>query len=401
MYVSELELEEFRSYRRLELQLEPAGLRLVGDNASGKSTLLEAIAMLATTRSTRTSAERELINWRSGEELGVPPFARARGAIQRRDRAVEVELALQLDPNRLTHVKKSIRLNGRAARAMDAVGSLNAVLFSPEDIDLISGSPGGRRRYLDLTISQFDSRYLRALSRYSRVLEQRNSLLKSLAGSGVGARSRSAAEQLSFWDAELVAHGAVIITRRLVTVDRLAALAGERFAKLAARDDLVVGYASTVLVPEEQRATAKEFSELQAVVVRNFERALEESRSDEFRRGATLVGPHRDDLTFSLGQLDVGLYGSRGQQRLVVVALKLAITSLMTDIVGEPPVLLLDDVLSELDANHRAWVLETAAKAGAQVIVTATDAELLRQPALAHLPAARVTAGSIQRLSLE
>lgn len=401
MYVSELELEEFRSYRRLELQLEPAGLRLVGDNASGKSTLLEAIAMLATTRSTRTSAERELINWRSGEELGVPPFARARGAIQRRDRAVEVELALQLDPNRLTHVKKSIRLNGRAARAMDAVGSLNAVLFSPEDIDLISGSPGGRRRYLDLTISQFDSRYLRALSRYSRVLEQRNSLLKSLAGSGVGARSRSAAEQLSFWDAELVAHGAVIITRRLVTVDRLAALAGERFAKLAARDDLVVGYASTVLVPEEQRATAKEFGELQAVVVRNFERALEESRSDEFRRGATLVGPHRDDLTFSLGQLDVGLYGSRGQQRLVVVALKLAITSLMTDIVGEPPVLLLDDVLSELDANHRAWVLETAAKAGAQVIVTATDAELLRQPALAHLPAARVTAGSIQRLSLE
>lgn len=401
MYVSELELEEFRSYRRLELQLEPAGLRLVGDNASGKSTLLEAIAMLATTRSTRTSAERELINWRSGEELGVPPFARARGAIQRRDRAVEVELALQLDPNRLTHVKKSIRLNGRAARAMDAVGSLNAVLFSPEDIDLISGSPGGRRRYLDLTISQFDSRYLRALSRYSRVLEQRNSLLKSLAGSGVGARSRSAAEQLSFWDAELVAHGAVIITRRLVTVDRLAALAGERFAKLAARDDLVVGYASTVLVPEEQRATAKEFGELQAVVVRNFERALEESRSDEFRRGATLVGPHRDDLTFSLGQLDVGLYGSRGQQRLVVVALKLAITSLMTDIVGERPVLLLDDVLSELDANHRAWVLETAAKAGAQVIVTATDAELLRQPALAHLPAARVTAGSIQRLSLE
>lgn len=401
MYVSELELEEFRSYRRLELQLEPAGLRLVGDNASGKSTLLEAIAMLATTRSTRTSAERELINWRSGEELGVPPFARARGAIQRRDRAVEVELALQLDPNRLTHVKKSIRLNGRAARAMDAVGSLNAVLFSPEDIDLISGSPGGRRRYLDLTISQFDSRYLRALSRYSRVLEQRNSLLKSLAGSGVGARSRSAAEQLSFWDAELVAHGAVIITRRLVTVDRLAALTGERFAKLAARDDLVVGYASTVLVPEEQRATAKEFGELQAVVVRNFERALEESRSDEFRRGATLVGPHRDDLTFSLGQFDVGLYGSRGQQRLVVVALKLAITSLMTDIVGERPVLLLDDVLSELDANHRAWVLETAAKAGAQVIVTATDAELLRQPALAHLPAARVTAGSIQRLSLE
>ncbi len=401
MHLTELELEEFRSYRRLELQLEAPGLRLVGNNASGKSTLLEAIAMLATTRSTRTSAERELINWHSGEDLAVPPFARARGVIQRLDRTVEVDLALQLDPNRPTHVKKMIRLNGRAARAMDAVGSLNAVLFSPEDIELISGTPGGRRRYLDLTISQFDPRYLRSLSRYSRVLEQRNSLLKSLVGAGVGARSRSAGEQLSYWDAELIAHGAAVVTRRLLTVDRLAQLAGERFAQLAARDDLIVGYASTVPVPPEQRATTSDFSVLQAVVVRNFERAIDESRGDEFRRGVTLVGPHRDDLTFRLGELNVGLYGSRGQQRLVVVALKLAITTLMTEIAGEPPLLLLDDVLSELDANHRSWVLATAAQAGAQVIVTATDADLLRQPALTHLPAAEVVAGVIHPLILE
>lgn len=400
MHLTELELEEFRSYRRLELQLETPGLRLVGDNASGKSTLLEAIAMLATTRSTRTSAERELINWQSGEALAVPPFARDRGVVRRRDRTIDVELALQIDPNRPTHVKKSIRLNGRSARAMDAVGSLNAVLFSPEDIDLISGSPGGRRRYLDLTISQFDAQYLRALSRYSRVLEQRNSLLKSLAGAGVGARSRTAGEQLGFWDAELIAHGAAVVGRRLLTVDRLADLARERFAQLAARDDLALGYASTVPVPPEQRTTTSSFPDLQAVVARNFERALAEARGDEFRRGVTLVGPHRDDLTFGLGDLDVGLYGSRGQQRLVVVALKLAITTLMSEIAGEPPVLLLDDVLSELDANHRAWVLETAANAGAQVIVTATDADLLRQPSLTHLPAAEVITGTIRPLAL-
>jgi DNA replication and repair protein RecF len=182
MHVVELELEEFRAYRRLQLKLDPSGLRLVGDNASGKSTLLEAIAMLATTRSVRTASERELINWNSGEELSIPPYARIRGVVARADRTVEIDIGIQIDPLRTTHLKKQIRLNGRPVRAMDAVGALNAVLFSPEDIDLVSGSPSGRRRYLDLTISQLDATYLRSLSRFNRVLEQRNSLLKSLAG---------------------------------------------------------------------------------------------------------------------------------------------------------------------------------------------------------------------------
>lgn len=400
MHLSELELEEFRSYRRLRLQLDPAGLRLVGDNASGKSTLLEAIAMLATTRSARSSAERELINWESGAELAVPPFARVHGLVKRRDRSVEVDIGIQVEPSRASHVKKRIRLNGRPARAMDAVGTLNAVLFSPEDIDLVSGSPAGRRRYLDLTISQLDATYLRALSRYNRVLEQRNSLLKSLAGAGVGARSRSASEQLSFWDEELVAHGSAVVTRRLLTVDRLAMLATDRFEQLTARDDFELGYDATILVPFELKAGAADMASLQAVVARNFTSAMEEARADEFRRGATLIGPHRDDLTFRLGSLNVDLYGSRGQQRLVIVALKLAITTHMAEVAGEPPVLLLDDVLSELDAHHRAWVLSAAAEAGAQIIVTATDAELLRQPSLAHVPVAEVAAGRITPISL-
>lgn len=400
MHLTELELEEFRSYRRLQLQFEPAGLRLVGDNATGKSTLLEAIAMLATTRSPRTSSERELINWQSGNELAVPPYARARGVVSRRDRTIEIDLGIQVDPSRPAHLKKQIRLNGRPARAMDAVGALNAVLFSPEDIDLVSGSPAGRRRYLDSTISQLDSSYLRSLSRYSRVLEQRNSLLKSLSASGVGARSRAAAEQLGFWDAELVAHGAAVVTRRQLTVDRLAVLAAERFEQLAARSDLILGYGGSVPVPIEQRTATEGFGSLQAVVVRNFETALAEIRGDEFRRGATLIGPHRDDLSFRLGELDLSLYGSRGQQRLVILALKLAIATLMTEVSGEPPVLMLDDVLSELDVNHRAWVLATAAAAGAQIIVTATDASLLRQPGLAHVPGAQVVDGQIKPLTL-
>ena len=400
MHLAELELEEFRSYRRLDLQLDPAGLRLVGNNASGKSTLLEAVAMLATTRSPRTASERELINWESGQAFGVPPFARVRGLVERADRRADIELGLQIEPSRPSHTKKLIRLNGRSVRALDAVGTLNAVLFAPEDIDLVSGSPASRRRYLDVTISQMDAPYLRALSRYGRVLEQRNSLLKLLAGSGTDARSRSAAEQLDFWDAELIAHGSGIIARRQIVLERLRVLVAERFEQLAGRDDLELSHEMTVPLPEEQRTNAADFPALHAVVARNYEAALRAARTDEFRRGATLLGAHRDDFAFRLGGVELGLYGSRGQQRLVVLALKLAVTTLMTEIAGEPPVLMLDDVLSELDASHRSLVLSTAASMHAQTIVTATDADLLCQPDLEHLPAARVAKGNLEPVKL-
>lgn len=400
MHVAELELEEFRSYRRLRLPLEAAGLRLIGDNASGKSTLLEAIAMLATTRSNRTSAERDVIHWESGESLAVPPYARLRGVVRRADRTSEIEIGMQIDPHRMTHVKKQIRLNGRPVRALDAVGTLNAVLFSPEDIDLVSGSPGGRRRYLDLTISQLDGSYLRSLARFSRILDQRNSLLKSLAKTRAGARSSSVSEQLAFWDAELIAHGSAVIARRLLTVGRLTALTAKRFEQLAARGDLVLGYESTVSVPDGQRDDKHTMDDLQGVVARNYGTLLDESRGNELQRGMTLVGPHRDDLTFRLGELDIGRFGSRGQQRLVVVALKLAITTLMTEVAGEPPVLMLDDVLSELDQQHRAWLLRTAAGSGTQVIVTSTDAASLSRPELLGIPAARVIGGTIEPITL-
>ncbi|MEA2511765.1 MAG: replication and repair protein RecF, partial [Thermomicrobiales bacterium] len=230
MQLRRLLLEEFRLYHHLELELGPAGLALHGANASGKSTLLEAIAMLATTRSARSGGEREVINWRSGEELGFPPFARVRGHVERLDDEVDVEIALQLDAGGSGQLQKAIRLNGRNVRAMDAVGSLKTVLFAPEDVALVSGSPSGRRRYLDLMISQVDGRYLRALSRYNRILEQRNSLLKSLGREGVSANSPTAAAQLAFWDEELVAFGSRLVARRMLSIRSLAAHAAERFA---------------------------------------------------------------------------------------------------------------------------------------------------------------------------
>lgn len=394
MHLRLLELEQFRSYRGLVLHVGPAGLRLRGPNASGKSTLLEAIVMLATTRSPRSGSERETIRHGSGEDLGVPPFARVRAIVERRDGPVEIEIGLQVDARRSTLARKVIRLNGRPVRSIDAVGQLKAVLFSPEDVGLVSGTPSSRRRYLDLTISQVDPAYLRALSRYGRVLEQRNSLLKALQRDRVDPHGSIAAGQLAFWDEELLLHGCVVVLGRSRAIRRLSHLAREQYRRLS-EGDLAVAYLPSVDVGQAGEQDDANPATLLATIRRAFAHALQERRAEEVRRGVTVVGPHRDDLEFVAGGVDLGTFGSRGQQRLAVVALKLAETVLMTESAGEAPVLLLDDVLSELDLHHRRQLEATAAAIGAQAIVTGTDASEWTGVALDHLPAAVLSDGSI------
>jgi DNA replication and repair protein RecF len=386
MFIRELELEEFRSYRHLDLRLDPAGLRLVGPNASGKSTLLEAVAMLATTRSPRTTTERDLINWRSGEEFGLPPFVRVRGRIARSGGETTVEIGMQVDPARPTAARKRIRVDERAVRASDAVGRLRATLFSPEDVALVTNPPSGRRRYLDLTIAQINPSYLRALARFTRVLEQRNSLLKALQRERVAPRSPQAIGQLAFWDQQLIAEGAVVIAGRVRFVERLAAQAQARFAELSAHGTLEVAYRSSVELPPLLATAA---------IARNYQAQLEAARDDEARRGLSLLGPHRDDLGLLLEGVDLAAFGSRGQQRLAVVALKLAEIDVMTEIGGEPPALLLDDVLSELDPQHRRLLMEAAAHTGAQVLVTATDERDVASVEFAHIPLVHLEPGVV------
>src|SRR5215213_8898504 len=218
MRLTSLDLEECRSYRNLHLDLEPAGLRLFGSNASGKTSLLEAVAMLATTRSPRTSTEREVIAWNSGEEFGVAPYARCRASVQSNDGAFTISLAVEADPARGGVLRKDIRLDGRSVRSIDAVGRLRAVLFSVEDVALVAGAPQGRRRYLDLTISQLNSRYMRSLAGLNRVLAQRNSLLKSFARDRVHHADATVGAQLEFWDNELVRYGSYVGACRMLAV---------------------------------------------------------------------------------------------------------------------------------------------------------------------------------------
>ena len=394
MHLRFLELEQFRSYPRLDIPLPPSGMRLRGANASGKSSLLEAIVMLATTRSPRSGSERETIRQGSGEDLGVPPFARIRAVVERRQDSIEIEIGLEVDPGRLGLVRKSIRLNGRKVRSIDAVGQVKAVLFSPEDVGLVSGSPSSRRRYLDLTISQLDPSYLRALSRYGRVLEQRNSLLKTLQRERIDPKGALASGQLAFWDEELLLHGCAIVAGRVRAVGRLGLLAGEQYRRLSG-GSLDVGYVPSLDLLGLDDGRRDEPGLVQTIVRRGFERALYERRPEEVRRGVTVVGPHRDDVAFVGDGRDLGVYGSRGQQRLAVVALKLAETELMTESAGEAPVLLLDDVLSELDLGHRRQLEDAATRIDAQAIVTGTDASEWTGSALARLPGYLLEDGSI------
>jgi len=398
MNIERLLLQEFRSYRDLELRLPAAGVRLVGANASGKSSLVEAIGMLATTRSPRTSTEREVINWASGEEIGFPPFARMLTDVVRATGNVQIEIGLQVEGGTTKSVKKQIKLNGRAVRGMDAVGALKAVLFSPEDVAMVAGPPSGRRRFLDVAISQIDGFYLRALSQLARLLSQRNSLLKTLGRDNLTVGSPRVDAQLDFWDRELSAIGAAIMARRQQTVARLDILAQQRFAALSGQDGFRVTYVPSFTLDAlvgRPSSQSQHIEEIEAIIRREFEQSLVGARADELRRGSTLVGPHREDIALALNGVDLAVFGSRGQQRIAVIALKLAEVDLMTELGGEAPVLLLDDVLSELDRDHRDLLVESAVGTQTQLLVTTTDRDLVDVPSLAALPLALVVAGQI------
>lgn len=399
MILRNLELDQFRSFRGLRLSVDPAGFRAVGANASGKSTLLEAIAMLATTRSPRTSSEREIAHWQSGKELSIPPYARLKGEFERHDGSHEIEIRLSFDASGQGPLKKQARFDDRPVRAVEAVGQFKTVLFGPEDVNLVSGPPSGRRRYLDIAISQASREYLRALSQYGRVLEQRNSLLRSFAREGVGSSSHRPAQELPFWNAELAAAAVEVIATRLGAVDILSSRAAEHFASLTGNESLALSYESSRILLPPLSPTFADWrqppTEFRQALAASMARSLEEHRGEELRRGVTAVGPHRDDFVVTVDGVDLGRFGSRGQQRLAVIAIKLAELELLENAAGEAPVLLLDDVLSELDAVHGQKLISLLAERRAQICITSTDADAVGSAALAHLPLITIRQGTV------
>jgi len=356
----------------------PAGpILLRGDNAHGKTNLLESIYFLSTTRSIHARADQQLINWLTLKQETLP-FTRVEATVQTRLETFQLAITVVCEGD---NMRKDIRLNGAKKRAMDVIGKLITVMFLPEDIELVTGAPAIRRRYLDSVLCQVKPDYCQALSRYNKVLAQRNALLKELY------KRNGHTDQLVYWDEQLAHDGATLITQRHNAVLELDTVARQRHRELSGgQEGLRLHYAPSFdffqqtqpnyqlpLVMED--LTAYTTAAPPAKDVREtFLVRLQETHSEEINRGVTLTGPHRDDLHFLVDGIDMTLYGSRGQQRTAALSTKLAEIALMQQITGEIPVLLLDDVMSELDARRRQQVIEIVNRVG-QAFLTTTDWE--------------------------
>lgn len=408
MRLRHLALSQFRCYRQLDLDLPAGPVVLVGRNAQGKTSLLEAIYALATSKAPQAVPDRQLIRWQAGQEE-VWPFSRVQGLVERRDGDLSIEVLAAWQAaetaGEAPRLVKRIRVNEVARRAMDLLGQFNVVLFSPEDLAIVAGAPAERRRYLDGLLCQVDPAYCRALARYNQVLGQRNQLLKLIR------ERRAASAELPFWDERLLQDGALILESRLRAVAGLERLAAGLHARVA-EDGPPLGlvYRLSWQVGEEEAEPGAEAlpgpagsqgdggaavagasaEALQAA----FAAALEQSLPAQLARGLTLVGPHRDDLAFRVGEVDMRSYGSRGQQRSVALALRLAEARLMTERRGEDPVVLLDDVLSELDPGRRERLLGLL-DGVEQSLLTTADLAVLPPAWLERATVLEVSAGRV------
>ncbi|MBI5032104.1 MAG: DNA replication/repair protein RecF [Chloroflexi bacterium] len=405
MFLTHLALTNFRNYAQLELDLESGVTVVQGGNACGKTSLLEAIFYLATSRSTHAGSDRELIRWGASDD--PLPHARVQADIVKHgDTHTQLEILLMPAEEKQNghngrktngRVSKRIKVNGSPKRAIDLLGELTAVLFLPEDLNLVFGSPSDRRRYLDITLSQIDSRYGRALSRYNQVVDQRNFLLREFRE-----RAYNHAE-LAVWDRQLVEHGTYLTARRAETIDRYNVIVSDIHARLTAQSEsLQLIYQPSVEFNGSLQPSGVKEHRI-AVISQRFGQQIAALRDRELAAATTLVGPHRDEIRFLITRnhdempIDATTYASRGQGRTVALSLKLAEVALMRGETGEDPVLLLDDVMSELDIDRRAALAQVVIESP-QAIITTTDLDEFSSAFLDRSRVWSVCGGQIEKL---
>jgi DNA replication and repair protein RecF len=400
MRLTHLALTNFRNYTRLDLSLPAGAVLLHGANAQGKTTLLEAVYYLATSKSPHASNDRQLLNWYANGPESLATVGRLTATVQTSDNARprQIEIRLIYEQSRRSTraapnsvFRRQVLVNGVKVRLMDLLGNLNVVLFLPEDVTLVSEPPAERRRYMDITLCQVDRRYCRTLAQYKKVLSQRNALLKALQ------EGHAAADlaQLAPWDLKLTELGAVVMLRRAALITDLDRRAGQiYFQDLTGETESLRLIYHPRLQPDADDAVAWLLERSAQQVAEKLHGLLQAGRKAELQRGITLTGPHRDDVHFVVNGRDLGDYGSRGQQRTAVLALKLAEVDWMHAQTGERPVLLLDEVLAELDPSRRAYLLRRIS-AAEQAILTATDPAMFTDEFLSRATRFEVDQGRI------
>jgi len=403
MYIRSLSLENFRNYARLEQEWPQGTVLLCGANAQGKTSLLEALYYLATGRSPLTTVDRQLIHWSAVQE-GLA-YAHLRAEVVTRDRVREIALAIAevRTRNGGVRLQKQVRIDRQPRRRRDLVGCLNVVLFLPQDVDLVAGSPAGRRRFLDDVLGQVDADYSAALEMYTETLRQRNALLRYLA------EEEGDPSQLDPLEERLARAGVVVCQgrRRLIAgLSRHAAqihhdlTGGQEWLRLEYRPNFdparppALNYQMGLALEEPSGPPEGVDTD---DLVEAFRTRLRQRRPEEIARGMTLTGPHRDEMRFLADEVDLGTFGSRGQQRTAVLALKLAQLVWMREMTGETPVLLLDEVMAELDPQRRAFLLAQMERVD-QAFLTTTDPEMFDPAFRARALLLRVEGGIVRPL---
>ncbi len=379
MYLTHLALTNFRNFARLDLEIPNGALLLVGDNAQGKTSLLESIYFLSTATSFQSSNDSQLINFFAAKD----PLAVARIVADyvRGERKHHLEFRIIQEKNEFngsTRVRKEILLDGSKHKLNQVIGHFNAVLFLPQMLRTVEGSPSDRRRYLDLTLSQAFPDYAAHLSAYNKAITQRNALLKQLNERG------GDHDQLVYWENQITADGTFLIVSRIQAIQELEDIAAMVHLELTRGDERLrltyePGYdplPQNIDQIEMKLDISIDRSSLPLESIRNgFQEALVKNRPEEILRGQTTIGPHRDEVRFLSNGIDLGIFGSRGQIRTTMLSLKIAEISWLKERTGHCPVLLLDEVLAELDPQRRVDLLTKLARSE-QALLTTTDLDL-------------------------
>ena len=337
MIIKKLELKDYRNYESLNIEFNEGTNILYGDNAQGKTNILEAIYVVATTKSHKASKDMDIINFKKEE-------AHIRTYIEKDD--VQTRIDMHLRKNKT----KGIAIDGqKIKKAADLLGLCNVVFFSPEDLCIIKNGPAERRRFVDMELCQLDSFYLYNLNHYNKIVNQRNKLLKDMY------MNPELKDTLNIWDSQLVSFGSKIIERRKSFVEQLNDIIYEIHEKLSGgKEKIHISYEPDV-------------------TIESFEAKLFQNQERDIKLKMTSVGPHRDDIAFLNSDIDIRKFGSQGQQRTVALSLKLAELELVKKISKDTPILLLDDVLSELDSNRQNYLLNSIGDI--QTIITCTGLE--------------------------
>ena len=363
--LTSISLFAFRNYMKEAVDLTPGVNLFLGANAQGKTNLLEAIYLAATSRSPRASVLAEMVMWEQAGGRVVMEFENG-------GEARSIEVRLERDPGS-TRTRRTIRLDERPASPQKVTGLVRTVLFHPEEMALLRGSGEGRRKLLNGVLTQLDPAYSENLGRYTRLLEQRNQLLKRVA------EDLEPASALDWWTDELSRVGGEIMERRAAFMEDMAVRIGRRYGEVAPGENLDVSYAPSVALADDAAAALAA--------------ALRARLREELARGVTVVGPHRDDLEFRLGGLAAAAHASQGQQRTAILAFKLAEVEVL-GAGGRAPVLLLDDVMSELDAPRREHLLK-AVEESPQSVITSAEAGYFPEGFAARVNAREVSRGRV------